>query len=391
MRKPESDTAPVNWTPIVVLPSVDVRTKKLGGAHIALIGSGDPRYEACIEANADLETFLTRFTGSHGETVRPSLIATSREYEGKPVSHAIASFKDIVVAAVTLDTRIVTILSDNNRGPFYSNSFDIYPWMVTTRGDRLIATTPAISALHQLKNFRGLASPGVPIHRVEDSHVHAGLFNGLYRLWMRQYLEEQCLEAQDAWEARSILRSLNMATTAMEVPNTSVTETIYDWGRVIAHWVSAFEILVHPGADGRADELKVLEMLSQVEWRRGKLIEASHPVKIGRSAASDRTLAEWLYHRLFKLRNDYLHGNPVEARGFNMDNGTSILDVPAALYRMALTTKVPPEDPITHEDVTEKRRTHAEYSRFYKSTMFQNDCEDLLLRAVDPGALKDEE
>jgi hypothetical protein len=375
----------VTWTPIAVLPSVDVRTKKLGGAHIALVGFGDPRYEACVEANGDLKTFLTRFTGSHGEAVRPSLIVISREYEGKPVSHAIASFKDIVVAAVTLDTRVLTILSDNNRGPFYSNSFDIYPWMVTSRGDRLIAMTPAISALHQLKNFRGLASPGVPIHRVEDSHVHGGLFNGLHRLWMQQYLEEQ-----DVWEARSILRSLNMATTAMEVPNTSVTETIYDWGRVIAHWVSAFEILVHPGGNGRADELKVLEMLSQVEWRRGKLVEKSHPVKIGRSPASDRTLAEWLYHRLFKLRNDYLHGNPVDARGFDMENATSILHVPAALYRMALTTRVPPEDPVTHEDVTAKRRTQAEYSRFYKSTMFQNDCEDLLLRAIDPGALQDD-
>jgi hypothetical protein len=350
------------------------------------LGSGDPRYEAFVENNADLKTFLTRFTGSHGETLRPSMIAVSSEYEGKPVSHAIASFKDIVVAAVTLDTRVLTILSDNNRGPFYSNSFDIYPWMVTNRGDRLIAMTPAISALHQLKGFRGLASPAVPVHRVEDSHVHSGLFNGLYRLWTQQYLEEK-----DVWEARSVLRSLNMATTAMEVPNTSVTETIYDWGRVVAHWVSAFEILVHPGADGRADELKVLDMLAQVEWRRGKLLETNHTVKVGGRPASDRTLAGWLYHRLFKLRNDYLHGNPVDARGFDMENGTSILHVPAALYRMALTTRVPPEDPINHEDVRENRRTQAEYSRFYKSTMFQNDCEDCLLRAVDPDALKAED
>ncbi len=74
-----------------------------------------------------------------------------------------------------------------------------------------------------------------------------------------------------------------------------------------------------------------------------------------------------------------------------MENGTSILHVPAALYRMALTTRVPPEDPINHEDVRENRRTQAEYSRFYKSTMFQNDCEDCLLRAVDPDALKAED
>ncbi|WP_284778355.1 hypothetical protein [Agrobacterium sp. lyk4-40-TYG-31] len=387
LSKSNPDKETRMWTPIAVLPSVDVRTNKLGGAHIALIGSGDPRYQAFVGANDDLMTFLARFTGSHGEALRPSVIAVSSEYAGKPVAHAIASFKDIVVAAVTLDTRVLTILSDNNRGPFYSSSFDIYPWMVTNRSDRLVAMTPAISALHQLKGFRGIASPSVPIHQVEDSHVHSGLFEGLYRLWTQQYLEEK----GEAWEVRSILRSLNMAATAMEVPNTSVTETIYDWGRVIAHWVSAFEILVHPGADGRADERMVLDMLARVEWRRGMLIEKSHSVKIGRGPASDRTLAEWLYHRLFKLRNDYLHGNPVDARGFDMENATSILHVPAALYRMALTTRVPAEDPITNEDVREKRRTLAEYSRFYQSTLFQHHCEEILLRAVDPDALKDDE
>ncbi|WP_125869661.1 hypothetical protein [Rhizobium leguminosarum] len=71
-----------------------------------------------------------------------------------------------------------------------------------------------------------------------------------------------------------------------------------------------------------------------------------------------------------------------------MENGTSVLHYPAALYRMALTTKVPPEDPVTHEDVIAKRRTHADYSHYYRSTMFQNECEDCLLRAVDPDALK---
>ncbi|MGO7301378.1 hypothetical protein ACC718_32750 [Rhizobium ruizarguesonis] len=384
MNETELNTA-VTWSPIAVLPSVNVQTTKLGGPHVALIGSADPRYQACIKRIPDLKAFLESFTASHGEVVQPSLIVTSSEYEGKPLSHAIASFKDIVVAAVNLDVRVLSILADDNRGPFYSNSFDIYPWMLSERNNRLIATTPALSALHHLKNFRGLASPAVPIHRVEDRHVHAGLFTGLYRLWKQQYIDDQ-----DVWEARAILRSLNMASAAMQVPNTSILETMYDWGRVIAHWVSAFEILVHPGEDGRADEAKVLKMLSEVEWRRGKLVGASHTIRFGKGAAKDHTLAEWLYHRLYKLRNDYSHGNPVTAAEFEMENGTGVLSYPAALYRMALTTKVPPEDPITEDDVVSKRRTHAEYGLYYRSTQFQNNCEDLLLRAVDPDALKDE-
>jgi hypothetical protein len=68
---------------------------------------------------------------------------------------------------------------------------------------------------------------------------------------------------------------------------------MYDWGRVVSLWVSAFEILVHPGGNGRADEAKVLNMLSQIKWRREKIAEVSHPIKIGAKRPGTRTLAEW--------------------------------------------------------------------------------------------------
>jgi hypothetical protein len=54
-----------------------------------------------------------------------------------------------------------------------------------------------------------------------------------------------------------------------------------------------------------------------------------------------------------------------------------------ALYRMALTTKVRPEDPVTYEDVTAGRRTREEFNRFYMTTLFQNSCEDCLMRTID--------
>ncbi|MBX4866900.1 hypothetical protein HJA85_07950 [Rhizobium bangladeshense] len=376
-----------NWTPVAVLPSVDVHTTKLTGPQIALIGADDDRYKACIEATTDLGTFLSAFTGSHGETVRPSLIATSSLYGEKPSSSAVASFKDIVVASVSLDARVHAILSGNVRGPFYSGSFDIYPWMISDREDRIIARTPALSSYHRLKGFRGLVSPALPIHRIDDDQVHGDLFAGLYCLWQRQYIR-----GEEDWEPRAILRSLNMATAAMQLPITSVAETIYDWGRCISLWVSAFEILVHPGGNGRANQDKVLEMLWEIEWLRRAMRDAIHPIDFGgRRGVEQRTLPEFLYNRLYKLRNDYLHGNPVEVSGFNMENGTSVLSYPAALYRMALASKVPPQDPITYEDVFSKRRSAEEYGRYHRSTLFHNDCERCLMRAIDPDAMKEGE
>ncbi|MBY5790731.1 hypothetical protein [Rhizobium leguminosarum] len=61
-----------------------------------------------------------------------------------------------------------------------------------------------------------------------------------------------------------------------------------------------------------------------------------------------------------------------------------MLSYPAALYRMALTTKVLPEDPVTYDDVISGTRMR-DYSRHYMTTLFQNSCEDCLLRARRSG------
>lgn len=63
------------WSPIAVLPNIEVQTPKLAGPHIALIGASDSCYEECIHKHPDLRMFPDSFTGSHGETVRPSLMA----------------------------------------------------------------------------------------------------------------------------------------------------------------------------------------------------------------------------------------------------------------------------------------------------------------------------
>lgn len=376
----------LDWTPIAVVPSVDVRTSKLAGSHIALVGVGDERYQRCIANSPDLESFLSSFTDSHGKDVRPSLIAISTLYVGKPSPSAVASFKDLVVASVILEERVHAILSGNVRGPFYSGSFDIYPWMISNNKDRIVAQTPAISSLHRMQGFRGLASPALPIHRVEDEYVHEGLFSGLFRLWQRQYID-----GDDSWEPRAILRSLNMASAAMQLPITSVAETIYDWGRSISLWVSAFEILVHPGGNGQANEKKVLEMLWEIEWLHRGNRDTIYTIEFGKKRTEQRTLPEFLYHRLNRIRNDYLHGNPVAGEGFVMENGTSALSYPAALYRMALASKVPHGDPVTYEDVTSGGRSIDEYRVYHRSTWFQNNCEQCLLRAVDPKAAEDDE
>src|SRR5216683_2644969 len=89
--------------------------------------------------------------------------------------------------------------------------------------------------------------------------------------------------------------------------------TFYDVGRSISLWVSAFEILAHPGLGGNANLGKVYELLDKAAWDLKGSKEAPHEAFNGRN--KPRILKRngcWLYGELYHARNDFLHGNPVE-------------------------------------------------------------------------------
>ena len=112
------------------------------------------------------------------------------------------------------------------------------------------------------------------------------------------------------WEDVALMRSLNMAYQASLLPAGTDT-TFYDVGRVVSLWVSAFEILVHPGGSGQANRDKVFEMIERTTWAIPASGQLAHDT--GGKAKVKRTLASSLYQVLYECRNNFLHGNPVES------------------------------------------------------------------------------
>ncbi len=118
--------------------------------------------------------------------------------------------------------------------------------------------------------------------------------------------------------------------------------THYDVGRSIALWVSAFEILDHPGT-GKSGLGPVYDLLEMVEWessrsrlRRYKAYEA------GKKNRPRRPLACWIYGEIYRARNDFLHGNPVsQKRLIVKQSNRSLFQYAAPLYRLALTGFLP--------------------------------------------------
>lgn len=355
-----------DWSPIAALPNIRLRGA-IDGTQIALIGWDDLRMLTLFEASRPLRSFLTRFTDSHGEKLKPALmvIDSSLPLSQRLTSEAVSAFKEIVTASFVLHHRIRTTKWARNSGPNYSNSFSLYPWMLGRDNERLYATSPAITAIHEINKFRGMSSPDIPVHDiaiVDSDHI---LFDQLMSVWRSRYLD-----GDDSWRTRATLRSLNMASAAMQLPG-GTDATFFDFGRTLSLWVSAFEILIHPGSRSGVNRDRVCALLKQIDWRNRSLVSGSMP-------------ATALYSKLNRLRNDFLHGNPVERADLDLASGRSVLDFAAPLYRMALQAHLGPvefEQPSDNAPVQDCVVIHM---RNNNRRRFLYECEECLLLASQP-------
>jgi hypothetical protein len=74
-----------------------------------------------------------------------------------------------------------------------------------------------------------------------ERDIDRPLAKALLERWVARFPQ-----ASMAWSDRALFRSLNMANEAARIP-APVASTFYDVGRTLALWVSAFEIVAHPG------------------------------------------------------------------------------------------------------------------------------------------------
>jgi hypothetical protein len=174
-----------------------------------------------------------------------------------------------------------------------------------------------------------------------------------------------------------------MANQALQAPGGTDT-TYYDVGRSIALWISAFEILAHP-PNANANLQVVYELLENIKWQNAGLIARRYKTHEGRKKASRRILPCCIYGEIYKVRNDFLHGNRVTPARleFKRKSGYPLGYYAACLYRMALTGVLSLK--------VEGRKSRKRLSSGYISNMLQNATspqrliEDAILTALIPA------
>lgn len=324
-----------SWRAMAVLPNIELETPVEGGLA-ALVGHEDPRLKAIRRTHPNFHRFLGRFTDAFGVKLRPAvLIQRSDAPDWTRNIDAIASLRDAVAISTVPYSRALEINYARGHRITFANAFWLYPWMLDRDNEHLIANTPGMLALHQVEAFKGQSTPETPRMTLSERDLDLPLLDALLARWHQRY------EARRPdWADRALFRSLNMANQAAQLP-AGMDTTLYDVGRMIALWVSAFEILAHPG-EGMSGLHKVYELLDQLEWKYRRSAPKRYKAYPKKPNSPRRTAACWLYGEIHQARNDFLHGNEVTPVRLRIGKGEhNLFQLAAPLYRLALTAFLP--------------------------------------------------
>lgn len=344
----------MTWTCIAVLPNIRLDDPVEGG-RIAMASTQDGRVARAVKQHQSLGDFLSRFYDTHNNGITPSVLLWDAATESDvPRFDAVCSFRDAVAVSHVLLARAGTMIASYPPPTQWMDSFSIFPWMLTRDYQDIACNTPAVRGLHDIKSFRGQILPELVERSLSAYDLDRPLFDALIQKWNAVFLK-----GADSHAHTALFRSLNMAFRAGAIPG-GMDATTYDYGRSLALWVSAFEILAHPGGLGKADLLKVYELLEKAPYEIRKVSDAVHAAyhNRGKQAAPKRNLACWLYGEIYEARNDFLHGNPLPPdRLLIKASGRHLLNYAPPLFRVALSAALgirwmKPQPPLTDAEAS---------------------------------------
>lgn len=301
-----------SWTPIFALPNLSI-DEPIEGPGIAVLPLGDPRIQGAFAARPSLRQFFARFTTPTGGQIAPPTIAVERT--DRPTLEEVVAFRN--AATISLLTRGWADQVAARQAvwvPLYSNALDLYPGMLARDGTGIIWATATTYGWDDISAFSGQCSPQFPHPSHFTARVDEFLFRGLMRAWERRFIQRR----QERWTAR-LFRALQMAYRATETPSANKGMAI-DWGTGASLWVSAFEVLSHPGRGGRVGFPEVADALECAPWFDPHIaLHRRHRVVHGRGSKRRewRSMAAGAYLRVYDLRNHVLHGEQLPRRGLN--------------------------------------------------------------------------
>lgn len=331
--------APDEWVPMFTLPNIGVE-EPIEVDGVALVSAENERVQTLARRHRRFGMYLSRFTSEFGQKIVPSImLVRSDKFDQYRPAEALAGFRDAMAMSTVPYAWAHVLRFENNHNIKYSNWFSFYPWLVDKNYDGLVMQSMAQLGAHEVKALKGQTGPGISYMALDPRMVDQALLPALLERWIARFGTHSPTKKDIR-----LFRSLNMAFSAGMLPG-NVEVTIYDLGRSIALWVSAFEILTENGTCEA-----VYKLLEGTKWNLSDNSDAIYEPHKYKPGQPKRSLPVWMYGAMNHARNDFIHGNDISPSRLIVSPGKRPLThYTAPLYRMALTAfldlKPPPVVP----------------------------------------------
>ncbi len=320
-----------DFAPGYILPNISV-VDPIENEHYALISCNDDRALALRRAHSQFDIFVNHFFSEFGDQVAPTILMVRKGNPDLIGIEQASGFRDAIALSFVCKARALRLVYPMSRPLQFSSWFDFHPWITSTNYAGIVGSSPAFRDANDAENFQGHANSGLPHAEVRRKDCDTVLLDALLGAWKRRFISHP-----NSWRSVALFRSLNMAYAASQLPS-GPDMTHYALGRSVGLWISAFEILTHPGKDGKVGYKNIYRLLRQVPWRDKELTKECHDAYAGKDKTAPNTLPCWIYGELFRARNDFLHGEPIALdRLVVASSGQTLYNFAAPLYRACLT------------------------------------------------------
>ncbi len=324
------------WDIIYVLPNISLQ-QTFETSCVALVPFQDERVRQIEATSAECSKVLNSFFDHSKRKVEPSVLLIAKDASPTVMSEeALVSFRNAVSMAIIIKSWASVVPKGNVMSPLFSDFFDFYPIAIGHQG--FVTSTPAVNALYSTDSpFIGTVSPYLPRLLTIKHDVDDIILKAMLKVWEHRFVQP----ATDTRFSRVLFRSLEMAYHATSTPIKNES-SLFDYGVNLALWVSAFEILAHPGK-GRVDLGKVISQLSNFQWKHKSLTMRRYRVmtyrKKGKIIRENGNFSQVVYKNLYDARNSFLHGNAVNNKVLHVRGDKKSLPLYAVIpiiYRTAL-------------------------------------------------------
>lgn len=327
---------PERWELLFTLPNLSppIPTPFESSGYVICSGN-DPRLKhlAPNAGNATSREMLNRFRTPRGERYKPGCFLIQSDI---PIAmrngEAIKAFRN-VCAISTTTAAYARGLDAHHAAQWLAHWSDqfLLGYFVAGRSGWVQTLDGAVKGADKAIPLQQPAAQfGKPSNW--STEVDEPLLNRLFRCWRRCYLQQQ-----DRGNLLRLFRSLEIAFHASLFPADGLT-SINDVGTRLALWVSAFEVLCHPGGSASVNKRHVQEMLRDAPFTSKELVAKRYTVSFRRNRIRV-TLPEALYDDLYWARNQFLHGMPVRPAMLHYRQSTayaSLANIAHVLFNAAL-------------------------------------------------------